>query len=230
MKPLVWTDAELAASRGKAGHRFMSASSAASLIDILKSAPTPSGRMPSSLTTNAPEIAFKTGTSYGFRDAWAAGLARGHAVIVWVGRADGAPRADETGRKAALPVLFSVFDRINNSLGTTGTAQDRLAADTSQTPHNAMTNFKRGDQPPMILFPPEDAVLMQKREGHPSPGFVLTGRGEGVLKWYVDGRPVLLDAGGAPVWVPGGPGFYTLSVVDTNGRESQVSVRVDRFN
>lgn len=230
MKPLVWTEDEVAETKGDAGHRFMSSSSAQSIIDILKSAPTPAGRIPSSLTRNAPEIAFKTGTSYGFRDAWAAGVARGHAVVVWVGRADGAPRPGETGRKAALPILFSVFDRVDNSLGTTGVAEDRLVTEKRQTPHNSMTRFAKTDQAPMILFPPDDAVLMQKRDGHEHPGFVLAGRGEGDLRWYVDGAPVALDAAGAPVWVPAGPGFYHLSAVDVNGRESRVSVRVDRFH
>ena len=186
--------------------------------------------MPASLTQNAPEIAFKTGTSYGFRDAWAAGVARGYTVVVWVGRADGAPRPGETGRQAALPVLFGVFDKLAAELAVEGNAEDRLIADRQDHSVFAMQRFDRGDQPPMILFPPEDAVLMQKRPDHPSPGFVLAGRGEGALRWYVDGSPVINDAAGAPVWVPSGPGFYELSAVDRNGRESRVSVRVQTFN
>ena len=226
MRPLVWTQADVDAYADEPGRRFMSAASSDELIEILQSAPTPSGRMPARLTQDAPEIAFKTGTSYGFRDAWAAGIARGHTVIVWVGRADGAPRPGETGRRAALPILFSVFDRISSELDTQGNAEDRLIADREYTPQHAMARFGQNDQPPLILFPPEDVVLVQKRDDHPNPGFVLAGRGSGHLRWFVDGTPIGEDAAGAPYWVPAGPGFYNLSAVDPEGRETQVAVRV----
>src|SRR6202008_2326214 len=75
-------------------------------------APTPQGRMPAVLTQDAPVIAFKTGTSYGYRDAWAAGVGGGHAVVVWMGRGDGPPPPGITGREGALPVLFDAFDAI----------------------------------------------------------------------------------------------------------------------
>lgn len=226
VKPLVWFENDTGEVKAAKGHRFMSSASAGKIRDILKSAPTPSGRMPANLTMDAPEIAFKTGTSYGFRDAWAAGVARGHVVIVWVGRADGAPRPGMTGRKAALPVLFSVFDQIDATLGAEGEASERLMTAKPTAPKYAMTDFARDDKPPVILFPPDDTVLLQKRPDHPSPGFVLSGRGEGDLRWFVDGEAVPHDAAGAPVWVPDGPGFYRVAAVDENGRESHVSVRV----
>ncbi len=226
MRPLVWTETEAAEAGNTPARRFMSAGSAAELIEILQSAPTPEGRMPSNLTQDAPEIAFKTGTSYGFRDAWAAGIARGHTVIVWVGRADGAPRPGATGRRAALPILFNVFDRVSAELDTQGNAQDRLMAEESFTPQHAMARFGRDDDPPLILFPPENVVLVQKRDDHPNPGFVLSGRGSGDLRWFVDGEPISLDAAGAPYWVPRGPGFYNVSAVDPEGRESRVAIRV----
>ena len=226
VKPLSWLEAETSGAELGKGHRFMSDASADKIIDILKSAPTPSGRMPARLTQDAPEIAFKTGTSYGFRDAWAAGVARGYAVVVWAGRADGAPRPGETGRKTALPLLFSVFDKLNSVMGAQGQASDRLIADKQATPHFSMVEFAKDDLPPMILFPPDEAVLLQKRPDHPSPGFVLSGRGEGDLRWFVNGQVISRDAAGAPVWIPSGPGFYKLSAVDENGRESHVQVRV----
>ncbi len=58
---------------------------------------------------SAKKIAWKTGTSYGFRDAWAVGVTSRHAVGVWVGNADGAGRPDLTGISAAAPLLFDVF-------------------------------------------------------------------------------------------------------------------------
>lgn len=55
------------------------------------------------------KIAWKTGTSYGFRDAWAIGLNDKYVVGVWVGNADGEPRSDLIGIRAAAPLLFDLF-------------------------------------------------------------------------------------------------------------------------
>lgn len=54
-------------------------------------------------------IAWKTGTSFGFRDAWAIGISPRYAVGVWVGNADGTGRPGLVGVRAAAPVLFDVF-------------------------------------------------------------------------------------------------------------------------
>ena len=54
-------------------------------------------------------IAWKTGTSHGFRDAWALGLNGNVLVLVWVGNADGEGRAEMTGIKAAAPLMHSIM-------------------------------------------------------------------------------------------------------------------------
>src|SRR5205807_10030194 len=56
-------------------------------------------------------IAYKTGTSYGYRDAWSVGFDGKRTVGVWVGRPDGAPVPGLVGRVAAAPVLFDAFAR-----------------------------------------------------------------------------------------------------------------------
>ncbi|MEM9850280.1 MAG: penicillin-binding transpeptidase domain-containing protein, partial [Bacteroidota bacterium] len=55
------------------------------------------------------KIAWKTGTSFGFRDAWAVGVNEKYAVGVWVGNADGEGRPGLVGVKAAAPILFNLF-------------------------------------------------------------------------------------------------------------------------
>ncbi len=59
-------------------------------------------------------IAWKTGTSFGFRDAWAVGLNSKYTVAVWVGNADGEGRPELTGTAAAAPLLFSIFNILSN--------------------------------------------------------------------------------------------------------------------
>ena len=176
--------------------------------------------MPAHLSQSAPDIAYKTGTSYGFRDAWAAGISGGYAVVVWTGRPDGAPRAGVTGRSAALPALFDLVDAIART--DPHFNPRRPARQTAQTP-SALDRFARDGEPPVILFPPEDAELWAEHEGR---GFVLSARGEGALSWYADGEPVTRDAGGSPVFTPSGPGFYELAVVDEAGRTTRSNVQV----
>lgn len=64
---------------------------------------------------SAHRIAWKTGTSFGFRDAWAIGLSPGYAVGVWVGNASGEGRPELRGSLAAAPILFEVFSALPES-------------------------------------------------------------------------------------------------------------------
>ena len=63
----------------------------------------------------AKEIAWKTGTSFGFRDAWSIGVTKDYVVGVWVGNADGEGRPGLVGIQTAAPILFDVFDKLPNS-------------------------------------------------------------------------------------------------------------------
>lgn len=66
-------------------------------------------------------IAWKTGTSFGFRDAWAVGCTPAYVVSVWAGNADGEGRAGLVGVRAAAPLLFQVF-RLLDERSTTAPA------------------------------------------------------------------------------------------------------------
>ncbi len=60
-------------------------------------------------------IAWKTGTSYGFKDAWAIGVTAKYVVGVWLGNADGEGRPELTGVKAAAPLMFNIFELLEES-------------------------------------------------------------------------------------------------------------------
>ncbi len=85
--------------------QLMSPVAAWYVTDILRNAPAPANAKPG-------EIAYKTGTSYGFRDAWAVGYDGRHTIAVWVGRPDASATPGLAGRTAAAPVLFDAFARI----------------------------------------------------------------------------------------------------------------------
>lgn len=224
--PLHWlkSETEAALTKKERETQIMSAQSARQIVDILGSAPAPAGRMPALLTQEAPVIAFKTGTSYGFRDAWAAGTGSGHAVVVWIGRADSSPRPGVTGRDAALPVLFDVYDaiaRITPRRSSGPPLREEVAG--GHTPPSALARFERQNAPPQILFPPDGAEVWKDGE-HTS--FVLAAEGRGKLAWYVDGKALSRNVAGDAVWRPADAGFYELFVVDDAGRAAKARVRI----
>ena len=65
--------------------------------------------------SSSEKIAWKTGTSFGFRDAWAIGITADFVVAVWVGNADGEGRPGLTGIKAAAPLMFDVFRQVKKA-------------------------------------------------------------------------------------------------------------------
>ncbi len=85
--------------------RLFSPEAAWLAADILAGLPPPA---------NAPagRIAYKTGTSYGHRDAWAVGFDGSHVAGVWMGRADGASVPGAFGGELAAPILFDTFARL----------------------------------------------------------------------------------------------------------------------
>ncbi len=67
--------------------------------------------------TRSRQVAWKTGTSYGFRDAWAAGVTDRYTAGVWVGRPDGTASPGQYGLATAAPLLFSIVDSLPRHYG-----------------------------------------------------------------------------------------------------------------
>ncbi|MGJ8564568.1 MAG: penicillin-binding protein 1C [Alphaproteobacteria bacterium] len=200
-------------------YRLLSEETSAEITRILRQAPTPQGRVPAWLAKNAPPIAYKTGTSYGFRDAWAAGYTDDWTVIVWVGRPDGGPRRGETGRIAAAPLLFDVFSRLPHTGDAPSYKRDADAP-------AGLTRVDRIDTGPQILFPPDGAELLATKLGANGRGFALTARTQsGMATFYVDGEPVALEHG-KTVWRPNTSGFYEVAAIDESGQRTAVRVEV----
>ncbi|MBN8482084.1 MAG: penicillin-binding protein 1C, partial [Xanthomonadales bacterium] len=92
--------------------RLLSPGAAWIVRRILEDAVRP-GYRPGTFDTGArPPVAWKTGTSYGFRDAWAVGGTRRHSLAVWVGRPDGTPLPGQYGAVTALPLMFQIVDSL----------------------------------------------------------------------------------------------------------------------
>jgi penicillin-binding protein 1C len=218
-KPLAWTEADAKLRERSGGTRMVRPEAARQVLDILREAPAPRGRAPSALTLGGPAMAFKTGTSYGFRDAVAAGVVGGYAIIVWTGRADGGARGGLTGRDAALPLLFDVADVV----GAPAAAPRPIAPKAAP---QALQTLRAQSEGPRLIFPPDGAAVQVEALGPRSRGLVLAAGGDD-LTWYVAGTPLTADpVSGRVVWRPSAPGFYKLSVVDGQGRRATARVRI----
>ncbi|HWM80647.1 MAG TPA: penicillin-binding protein 1C [Pseudolabrys sp.] len=184
---------------------------------------------------NAPygRIAFKTGTSYGYRDAWAVGFDGGLTVGVWVGRADGAPVPGLLGRTAAAPILFDAFARAGQYAplprpprGVISASGDRLPPPLQHYRDSRRLAGARSD-PPRIMFPPDGAALARPGDG-PFSLAVKVGGGQKPLTVMANGAPIGTAHGRQTLsFRPDGAGFVRLTVMDARGATDSVVVRVE---
>jgi penicillin-binding protein 1C len=210
--------------------RLLSPVAAWYVTDILKDAPPPAN-------ARGGGIAYKTGTSYGFRDAWAAGYDGRHTVVVWVGRPDGTATPGLTGRTAAAPILFDAFARLAERPTPFAPPPPGVRRGTTATLPPPLRHFKEpGDdapdpgpylEPPVqIAFPIDRSDL--ETEPDEKPSIILKAQGGALpLTWLVDGQPIAADPARREVeWSPEGRGFARISVIDARGRTDRVQVRV----
>ena len=198
-----------------------------------------SGVAPPRGTARLP-IAYKTGTSYGNRDAWSVGFDGRYVLGVWVGRADGAPVPDLNGITVAAPILFDGFVRSGLKLEPLPPAPaGAVRIDAADLPV-ALRRFTAPDAglPQVgayeaalhIVYPPDGAhvdlglasgqavqPLMLKLQGGRAP-FRLLANGVPV------GDPLRSRSG---LWQASGVGFSRLSVIDARGRSASINVYLE---
>jgi penicillin-binding protein 1C len=182
-------------------------------------------------------IAFKTGTSYGYRDAWSVGFDGRMTIGVWVGRPDGAPVPGLVGRTAAAPILFDAFARTGKlPAALPKPPKGALVASNAKLPL-PLRRFRPvgelvrtgSEQAPRIQFPLNGSRIDVDRSGSAEfsampvkvAGGVLpmTMLVNGVSVGEIDGRRQrLVD--------PPGPGFARLTVIDATGAADTVVIRI----
>jgi len=181
----------------------------------------------------AGRIAFKTGTSYGYRDAWSIGFDGKHTIGIWVGRPDGAPVPGLVGRQAAAPILFDAFARLGSPPATLPRApKGVLVASSAKLPpplrHFQSRQIAGGaGQPSLhILYPPDGARLDMAESGALDVVPLKVSGAAAPLTVLVNGVPVEMQQRGALFFKPAGPGFSRVTVIDSTGATDSVMVRI----
>lgn len=185
-------------------------------------------RLPNGRQVN--RLAYKTGTSYGHRDAWAIGVDGKHVVGVWMGRADGTAVPGAFGGSMAAPVLLEAFQRLKPVLAPFPPPPPETLLVSARDLPLPLQKFRSRDaiflqaaDAPHLLFPPNGALL-------PLEGGSLTVKvrnGVAPFTWLANGKPVLTNERNREATLPDmGIGYTTLSIIDAIGRSSQVHVQI----
>lgn len=195
-------------------------------------------------------LAWKTGTSFGFRDAWAVGVTDRWTLGVWVGRPDGTPNPGFFGANVAAPLLQDIVAALPE-----GAQQVRVRPETVQAVVTCWPLGYRLGSSPSGACPEQRAAWVLNETAPPSfAGYVDATKGplrlggvangsvlrpvpgmrqvaldvdvqgaEGEVWWMLDGRVASHGAAGHPFnLVLAHDGRYTLTVMDTHGRHDSV--------
>lgn len=218
---------------GRAPVRRVTAPVAAWYVaDILRGAPPPAN-------ARGGQIAFKTGTSYGYRDAIAVGFDRHYTIAVWFGRADNGAVPGLVAREFAAPVLFDAFARLGSERVPVTRPPGVIVARTSELPP-PLRNLRKDTGKTLaatrsgelkIAYPPNgsrvDLGLTARGPDTSLLAMKVLG-GEGPFRWLINGAPLgEADLRRQAQWKPDGPGFARVSVIDAKGRTDSVLVRLE---
>ncbi|WP_276717053.1 penicillin-binding protein 1C [Pseudooceanicola nitratireducens] len=216
-RPLHWQAAE----NTGASARILSRASAWQVAHILSDLAPPPG-------APASRLAFKTGTSYGHRDAWAIGFDGAHVIGVWMGRPDGTAVPGAFGGDLAAPVLFDAFTRLKPTLDPLPPPPPETLLTSAANLPAPLRRFTGGTAQqeadhPRLTFPPDGAVLGQTQA---LPAKVRDGVPP--FTWLVDGAPRVIATRRRETLLEGlGQGFADVTVIDASGRSSSSRIRLD---
>jgi len=221
---------EIASDASRDSQRLMEEVAAWQVGNVLMGTPPPE---------NAPHnrIAFKTGTSYGYRDAWSVGFDGRMTIGVWVGRPDGAPVPGLAGRTAAAPILFDAFARTGKlPVPLPKPPKGALVASNARLPL-PLRRFRPagelvrsgGELAPHIQFPLNGSRIDVAGSGGGQPSAMPVKVAGGVLPMtmLVNGVSVgEIDGRRQRLVDPPGPGFARLTVIDATGAADTVVIRI----
>ncbi|MUZ65551.1 penicillin-binding protein 1C [Agrobacterium vitis] len=210
--------------------RLLEPVAAWNVTDILSGVAPPLGAL-------TGRIAYKTGTSYGYRDGWSIGYDGRTVIGVWIGRADNSAIPGLTGYGTAAPVLFEAFARSKLPQaplppppeGALRIAKSDLTPGLRRFSRDAsgLIALNAREKPPMIVYPPEGAhvELGRTADGAQLPLVLKLQAGRAPFRWLANGQALPdLARTRTTRWTPDGNGYSTLTVIDASGRSASVGI------
>jgi penicillin-binding protein 1C len=204
--------------------------------------------------TPGKQVAWKTGTSFGFRDAWAIGVTDTWTIGVWVGRPDGTPNPGFFGANVAAPLLHDIVSALPEGaprarnrpasvqavvtcwplglrMGSVPSGQcpeQRMAWALNDTVPPSFAGYADTAQAPLRLVGVSDGSILRPVPGRERVSADVDTQGaEGELWWMLDGRVLGRSQAGHPFTVSlARDGRYTLTVMDSRGRYDKVAFEI----
>ncbi|MEI8012626.1 MAG: hypothetical protein WCI27_09165, partial [Candidatus Omnitrophota bacterium] len=185
----------------------------------------------------APKIAFKTGTSYGQRDAWTFAYNREYTIGVWLGNFSGVSSKSLVGLEVATPVAVKIFDWLYsersiawydrpNSIGLRG--DNDLYVKSVALPGAQTVEVSDRDKPRVISPAGGASYFLSGPEGTPQeiPFSARPGPGVSELYWFLNGQLLSRAAPGEKVFWDMKPGQYQLTCADNFGRSTTIAFAI----
>lgn len=191
---------------------FTTLEAAQKVTNILREMQPPKG-----YTNRQGAIAYKTGTSYGYRDFWSAIYTKGYTAVVWVGKANNQPLFKSSARKVAAPFAFDIIKTVQSLLPHQNWSHSAEQT-TTLTPPPLLQYFDKKDKEDTQSFDflyPKEASRFQSASCQDVTVAVALKGGKAPYAWYVDGKPTKIE--GIRTTFKLSAGAHMLSVIDTKG-------------
>jgi penicillin-binding protein 1C len=216
------------------GRRLIGPAAAWYVARILEGVPPPPGYADAAQRQHAA-IGYKTGTSYGYRDAWALGFSGDYTIGIWVGRPDGTPCTECIGIEAAAPILFGAVDLLPPSFDAPETAPAGVIPGPTSALPEGLRRFDSADPVAdrsamvrglRIAFPPDGSRILMGDEDNGMLSLALRATGgRQPFTWMVNGRPLSAVGRRSDAdWIPDGAGFADIEVTDALGNRAGAEV------
>ncbi|MCP3891954.1 MAG: penicillin-binding protein 1C [Desulfobulbaceae bacterium] len=214
-----------------AEQKLLSPGAAWYIDDILRTAPLPGYQ--SSNVNSLNRIRLKTGTSYGYRDAWAIGYNSKYTVGIWAGQIDGRYGKKTTGLNTAVPILLQIFENLTTpQKDTKGKKPPKNILPVS---HSALPShlqwFTDGDNianriPELTISYPVDNSVIQFENNLKIP--LKTSGGIPPFHWLINGKIIGRASEGVTVFhTPEQPGKLDITLIDNKGKNDKVKVWIE---
>jgi penicillin-binding protein 1C len=195
-------------------------------------------KMPQDSQNNYGTLRYKTGTSYGYRDAWSIGYNSQYTIGVWVGRVDGGFTHNQTGSQIATPILKQLFSILPKKIYVRDDLykNDHVLTSFQQLPvqmrwlENSQSSYRFNNQmeKPTILYPLDGSRIEITAIKQKNTGMLIlkASGGESPYHWMINGQ-YLINTNSEIQW-PVSKGKQKITLIDNQGRQnySQIQVKI----
>ncbi len=202
--------------------KFLEKRAVREVNSILQTIPPPLGFIKKDVN-----IAFKTGTSYGYRDFWTVAYTKNYTVVLWIGRADSKPMLKSSGLKKAAPIAFEIMNLIDSIYGLK--PWDYLPKTYLKQPPKILQYFEPKKEKPLKKFAfayPKDNTRYRSSNCKDVKIKAKVINGTPPYTWYIDNTQHPTTINKLTTYLS--TGAHTITTIDKNGEIITTNIWVDK--